>query len=50
MRKEEFIHLMTALYENNQLFIPKDQNINEWIDRVYNGALKEAEKSKLNEN
>jgi len=50
MRKQEFIYLITALYENSQLFIPQGQNINDWIDRVYEGALKDAEKSKLNEN
>lgn len=35
MKKEQFEILMYALYENNQLFIPQGQTIQEWIDNAF---------------
>lgn len=35
MDKKDFEILMNSLYNNNQLFIPQGQTINEWIDNVF---------------
>jgi hypothetical protein len=35
MEKEKFKILMLALYQNSQLFIPKGQTIEDWIDGVF---------------
>lgn len=42
MKKEQFEILMYALYGNNQLFIPKGQTIQEWINNAFNNALKQG--------
>tara|TARA_R100001198_G_C5203903_1_gene191894 strand:- start:492 stop:629 length:138 start_codon:yes stop_codon:yes gene_type:complete len=35
MNKEKFEILMYALYRNGQLFIPRGQTIQEWIDSAF---------------
>ena len=34
MSEERFRILMNSLYSNNQLFIPQNQLIDEWIDNT----------------
>lgn len=44
MTKEQFELLMYALYGNNQLFIPKGQTIQEWIDKAIGNEQKQEQK------
>lgn len=43
MEKERFKILMRALYSNSQLFIPQGQDIEEWIENVWNRNTDEEE-------
>ncbi len=43
MKQEQFEILMYALYENNQLFIPQGQTIQEWIDNTFDNAIKQGQ-------
>lgn len=40
MTKEQFKRLMIELYNNNQLFIPKGENIEDWINESFDYEIK----------
>ena len=42
MNRKDFETLMNSLFSNNQLFIPQEQTIEEWIDNAFVNEEKEA--------
>lgn len=43
MNKEQFEILMYELYRNNQLFIPQEQTIQEWIHNTFDNAINQGQ-------